>query len=76
MSGTPITWRLDPTVWKRARLGRCSAEMWCVEIGAATSWAVFGPGAGPALRQGTEPTPEKAQEQAEHTLRAAYEATS
>ena len=75
-SGTPITWHLDPTVWKRARLGRCQAEMWCLEIGGGTGWAVFGPDAGPASGQGTAPTPEEAQAQAERALRAAYEAAS
>jgi hypothetical protein len=72
----PITWHLDPTVWKTARLGMCSAEMWCVEIGGETGWAVFGPGPGLARCQNTEPTPEQAQERAETALRVAHEETS
>jgi hypothetical protein len=71
-----ITWHLDATVWKVARLGLCRAEMWCVEIGGETGWAVFGPGPGVARHQDTAPTPAQAQARAERALRAVYEETS
>lgn len=65
-----ITWHLDPSVWKRAHLGRCEAELWCIETGGATGWAVFGPGDRQARYQGAEPFPEQAQGVAERVLRA------
>jgi len=71
-----ITWHLDPSVWKRARLGQCQAEMWCVEIDGETGWAVFGAGDMTARYQDSAPTPGEAQAQAERALRMAYEATS
>lgn len=75
MSAQGITWSLDSTVWKRARLGSCQAEMWCVEIDGETGWAVFGPDDMTARAQGTAPTPEQAQEEAERILRLVHEKT-